>query len=177
MPDETETEAPEATAAKKPATLEDLLADLDEDRRKVILGEVGKSRKEAKSLRERLQQSEPKIAEYDRLVAASKSDLERAQETAAEFQRRAEAAERAAMVNEIALEKGLPASLARRLQGDDRDALAADADELLTQFAANAAANGPRAPRVDPSQGSSAAGGAAASPEQEFANFIKRARA
>jgi len=147
--------------------------EFDAERAKSLIENL---RKENKGLKGTLRDATPKLTEYERLVAASKSDLERAQESAAEFQRRAEAAERAAMVNEIALSKGLPASLARRLQGDDRESLEADADELMAQFAAQQEPT-TRAPRVDPSQGSSARGGAAADPATQFADFIKRQRA
>ena len=147
--------------------------EFDADRAKKLIENL---RGETKKLKASLSDAAPKLTEYERLVAASKSDLERAQESAVEFQRRAEAAERAAMVNEIALTKGLPASLARRLQGDDRESLEADAEELLAQFSAQQEST-TRAPRVDPSQGSSARGGAAADPATQFADFIKRARA
>jgi len=49
----------------------------------------------------------------------------------------------------VALEKGLPADLASRLQGDDYDSLAADADSLSALVAARP--NGQ--PRADRSQG------------------------
>lgn len=134
--------------------------------------------KRAKENMTRLKAAEPQLAEYNRLVEASKSDLERAQEAAKQHEQRAIAAERAAMVNEIALTKGLSPALARRLQGDSRESLEADADELMQQFAqATADATQPRAPRADPSQGSSGNGSTQADPASVFADFIKRARA
>jgi len=90
-PASTETPAPEAPAAAAPAepaatpakrSLEDLLGSLDEDARGVVLGEVSKARNEAKNLRDRLKEAEPRLSEYDKLVEASKTDLERAQEAA-----------------------------------------------------------------------------------------------
>lgn len=71
---------PMAPPAKR--SLEDLLGGLDDDARAAVLGEVSKARNEAKNLRERFKEAEPKISEYERLVEASKSDLERAQEQA-----------------------------------------------------------------------------------------------
>lgn len=76
---------PGEPAQAQPTTkrsLEDLLGSLDDDARSVVLGEVSKARNEAKNLRERFKEAEPKLTEYERLVEASKSDLERAQETA-----------------------------------------------------------------------------------------------
>lgn len=69
-----------ATPAKK--SLEDNLASLDDDARAFVLGEVTKARNEAKNLRDRLKEAEPRLSEYDKLVEASKTDLERAQEAA-----------------------------------------------------------------------------------------------
>lgn len=176
MPEPTETVTPEAPKAEPNAnSLESLLADLDEEKRKVILGEVGKSRSEAKNLRDRLKDAEPKVAEYDRLAEASKSDLERATEKLTAAEQRAIAAERTAMVNAVALEKGLTPALAKRLQGDTLEALQADADELV-QFVQSSEPQS-RVPRADPSQGSSASGAAATDPAQAFATFIKNQRA
>lgn len=90
-PAPTATPAPEAPAAAVPAepaatpakrSLEDLLGSLDDEARGVVLGEVSKARNEAKNLRDRFKEAEPKLTEYERLVEASKSDLERAQEAA-----------------------------------------------------------------------------------------------
>lgn len=85
------TPAPEAPAAAAPAeptatpakrSLEDLLGGLDDDARSVVLGEVSKARNEAKNLRDRFKEAEPKLTEYERLVDASKSDLERERDRA-----------------------------------------------------------------------------------------------
>jgi hypothetical protein len=52
----------------------------------------------------------------------------------------------------VAITKGLDASLLKRLQGDDEESLSADADELLRLVTPVAPA--PTTPRADPSQGS-----------------------
>ncbi|WP_310962143.1 hypothetical protein [Nocardioides terrisoli] len=75
-------QAPAEAAPVAKRSLEDLLGGLDDDARSVILGEVSKARNEAKNLRDRFKEAEPKLTEYERLVEASKSDLERAQEAA-----------------------------------------------------------------------------------------------
>jgi hypothetical protein len=141
-------------------------------------GQEPQSDKDARAiaaLKKQVAELTPKANEYEKLAAASKTELERATESAAEFQRRAEAAVRAEMVKDVALTKGLPASLARRIQGDDQAALEADADELLSQFqTTQQEAMSPRAPRPDASQGSSANGRAARTPAEEFAALIQQ---
>jgi len=177
-------EAPEAPAAPpKTQSLEELLSDLDDDRRKVILDQVGKSRSEAKNLRERLKQSEPKIAEYDRLVQASKTDQERAEEArkAAEerassaFQRMARAEVKSALAGLVDNPDEIVDDLnLSRFVDEDGEV---NADAIATLRARYAGLGGSRIPRPDPSQGSSARGGAAADPASQFADFIKRQRA
>jgi hypothetical protein len=125
--------------------------------------------KRAKQNTARIAELEPKATQFDALEQASKSDVERFQEKLAETQRQATDAERRALVASVALEKGLPASLARRLQGETQADLEADADELLAQFPP--ADNGPRRPAPDASQGSSAGG---RSPEQDAANWLQQ---
>lgn len=89
----------------------------------------------------RAKENAEKAKQYDALEQASKTELERAVD-AARAEGRAEA-ETKAMRFEVALEKGLPPALARRLQGASREELEADADELLKLAPAAAA---PRAP-------------------------------
>ena len=143
-------------------SLEDLLADLDDDRRGIILGEVNKARSEAKGLRERLRESDPKVAEYDRLVEASRTDAERAQEAlkAAETrattatQRIARAEVKAALTglvdNPDAIVEDLNMS---RFVDQDGEVDTAAVSALKAKYAAFA---GRRPPRPDPSQASGA---------------------
>ena len=125
--------------------------------------------KRAKQNTARIAELEPKATQFDALEQASKSDIERFQEKLAETQRQATEAERRALVASVALEKGLPASLARRLQGETQAELEADAEELLAQFPQTD--NGPRRPAPDASQGSSATG---RSPDQDAANWLQQ---
>lgn len=185
MSDSTETAAPEAgqpTEGQEPArpqTLEELLSDLDDDRRQVILEQVGKARGEAKNLRERLKQAEPKVAEYDRLAAASKTAEERALEAQQAAEQRATAATtrvvraevKAALTGVVddpnALIEDL--NLAKFVDSDgevDENAIAA----LKVKYSS---LGGRRAPRPDPSQASGANGAAKSSPSDEFASFIQ----
>lgn len=172
-------EAGETTATKKPQSLDDLLSDLDEDRRKVILDQVGKSRAEAKNLRERLKAAEPKVTEYDRLAAASKTDLERAQEAITQEKTRASAAlQRLASAEIRAALAGVvddPAAIVEDLNlskfvDDDGEVDTAAIEALKGKYATFSA---PRKPRPDASQGSSGSGGNASDPAQAFAAFMK----
>lgn len=170
-------EAPKPTEQKK--SLEDLLADIDEDSRKVILGEVSKARTEAQNLRSRLKESEPKVAEFDRLAAASKTAEERAQEAQKAAEDRATAAlSRVARAEVKAALAGLvddPDAIAEDLNlarfiTDDGEIDDAAIAALKTKYAAFA---GRRAPRPDPSQASGANGRAAISPASEFASILQ----
>jgi hypothetical protein len=72
-----------------------------------------------------------KAAEYDKATEAQKTELQKATDRAAEAERQASEREARALRAEVALEKGLTASQAKRLVGKNRDELIADADELL----------------------------------------------
>lgn len=116
-----------------------------------------RSDKEKLSAREVLTpDAKQKLAEYDRLVEASKSELEKAQEAASKVT----PLETENLRLKVALEKGLVgdrASLVDRLKGDSLDALRADADSLLELFQPAAPA-GQQAPKPNPAQGASANG-------------------
>lgn len=70
-----------------------------------------------------------KVKEFE---DASKSEQEKLTERLKEQEARAAKAERDALRLKVALDKGLPKTLASRLQGDTEDELMADADELLS---------------------------------------------
>lgn len=125
--------------------------------------------KRAKQNTARIAELEPKAKQFEIFEAASKSELERAQEQATALQQELASTQRQALVASVALEKGLPANLARRLQGESRDDLEADADELLSQFGTPGTT---RAPAPDRSQGSSATA-ATTDPAQQFASIIR----
>lgn len=128
-----------------------------------------KANSEAAKYRTQVRDLEPKAKQFDVLEQASKSDVQRFQERLTATEQKAADAERRALVASVALEKGLPASLARRLQGETQADLEADADELLAQFPP--ADNGPRRPAPDASQGSSATGRSA---DQDAANWLQQ---
>lgn len=128
--------------------------------------------KRAKQNMARISELEPKARQFEALEQSTKSELTQAQEQAQALQRELETTQRQALIASVALDKGLPANLARRLQGDSREDLEADADELLSQFQASQSRD-PRSPRPDPSQGSSSARSGATSPAQEFAALIQ----
>lgn len=71
----------------------------------------------------------------------------------------------------VALEKGLPANLAARLQGTDRESIEADADTLSELVGARPAGQ----VRPDPSQGPKSTVGER-SPGEQFAAFIDAQR-
>jgi hypothetical protein len=174
---EDSTVAPEAP---KSQSLEDLLGDLDEDRRSVILDQVGKARNEAKGLRARLNDAAPKLSEYDRLVAASKTQEQVAQEALATAQGKAAAAVQRAARSEVraALAGVVDNSAAiiedldmRRFVDDEGDVDQAAVKALVSKYAAF---SGPRAPRPDRSQGSGSKGGPA-DPASQLGSFLQRA--
>lgn len=106
-------------------------------------------------------------ARLEAIEAEKLSDIERARKAAEEANARAEQAERNAMRRQIALEKGVPASLVDRLRGDTADEIAADADSLLELV------NAPRNPKPDLSQGPKDSP-ASSAPRDQFAAFIQR---
>lgn len=174
--DQTETPAP-----TKPQSLEDLLADLPEDRRKVILDQVSKPRTEAKNLRDRLRALEPKAAEYERLEAASKTDLERTQgeltaanqRAADAFARAARAEVKAALASVVDDPDGIvdDLNLAKFVTPDgdvDPDAIKA----LRSKYAGFTKA---RPPRPDSSQGSSGNAQKISTPQEEFGSLLQAA--
>lgn len=109
-------------------------------------------------------------AAADRLAEieeASKSEAQRLAERAEKAERELTALQSASVRAEVALEKGLTPSQAKRLIGDTREELEADADQLLADLGE---ANKPRAPRPDPNQGRSSKG--SASTADQFAAAI-----
>lgn len=168
-----------------PQSLEDLLSDLPEDTRKIITGEVGKARNEAKGLRDRLKVAEPKAREFDAAVEASKTETDR--EKAAR-----EAAEARAAASDARVVKSEVKALAAQTFADPEDAHAfldltdyvddkgdvdtqrieADLKNLLAKKPHLARGDGRHAPRPDPSQGSSGTR-PTPGPREEFANLIR----
>jgi len=91
-------------------------------------------------VRERLNREREKYADYDELKTRageadkSKSQLDKVLEKVSALEERATKAEASAMRADVAQAKGLSAAQARRLHGNTREELEADADELLSMF-------------------------------------------
>lgn len=128
----TETAADDATTTEQPAKPD-------------VPPEVARALKKANNEAEKLRL---KLKEYE---DRDKSELEKLAESQAAAERRAIEAEMRALRLEVAAEKGLTASQAKRLVGSSREDLEADAEEILRDFPA---ASQSRTPRPDPSQGS-----------------------
>ena len=96
--------------------------------------EIAKTRREAAAYRTKAKELEPLAAKAKELEDAGKSDTEKLTGKLADVERARTDAEARALRLEVALEKGLTASQAKRLVGGTKEELAADADELLASF-------------------------------------------
>lgn len=125
--DDPATSDPSTDANADPAKADDL----PEGARKAL----DAARAEAKEAKRRATVAEKAAKDAaDALKAAQdagKTDTERLEQRVAQLEGSATAAEKRALRAEVASEKGLPPKLAARLQGDTREELEADADELL----------------------------------------------
>lgn len=120
---------------------------------------IKKTNAEAAALRKRVKALEAYEAQAQEAEQAKLSETERFAAQLADVTRRAEAAESRLLRNTVARRAGLPDDLADRLQGDDEEALTADAARLAELFGvAQEAASAQQKParRGDPSQGSDA---------------------
>lgn len=117
------------------------------------LGEAGKKALAAE--RRRADNAEKALkalqADADSRAAAELTELERFKKENDELRANATKADLAAIRLQVALEKGIPANLAARLQGTDYDSLAADADSL-SALVSDKSKQDPF-PKADPSQG------------------------
>ena len=123
----TDTATGDAPQAGDDATTEDTGKTFDADYVKKLRDESARYRTEAKANAEaakRLEQIEAEKAKADQTAAE--------REAAAEA--RASQAEARAMKLDVAFEKGLTPAQAKRLVGASREALEADADEILRHF-------------------------------------------
>lgn len=121
------------------------------------LGEAGKKALAAE--RARATSAEKELARYRKAeqdkADAEKSELQKAVEARETAEKKAAEADLRALRLEVAQDKGLTATQAKRLVGSTREELETDADELLSAFPAPAkdADPKPRGPKPDPSQG------------------------
>lgn len=102
--------------------------------------------KHSRDWEKRAKAAEPAAKKLAELEEASKSELEKAQAALAQIQKDAAEKEAAALRAQVALEKGLTPSQAKRLVGSSREELEVDADELLADLKAN---KSPAAPSPD----------------------------
>lgn len=100
---------------------------------KAMEAALKKANKEAETHRLKLKELED----------AGKSELERTTSERDEHKTARTAAEQRALQLEVALDKGLTATQAKRLIGSTREELEADADELLASFKPSEAETGP----------------------------------
>lgn len=123
MSDSTEeTEAVETTTTEPEATTVDLNSELEKWK---ALARKNETRAKENA------EAATKLAEIEN---ANKTELEKLTERAATAEARAAQIELASIRTEIALEKGLTPSQAKRLVGGTREELAVDADDLLADL-------------------------------------------
>lgn len=129
------------------------------------LGEGGKRAIQAERDARRKAEDAAKAlqAKLDEFERANMSELEKAQEAARDAQAELEALRIESLRKQVALEKGLPATLLDRLRGETEADIAADADALM------ALVGSPRTPIPDPYRGSQ--GEVPPTPEQAFLAF------
>lgn len=116
------------------------------------LGDAGKKaldaeRKARRDAERRAKDAEGQLKEIE---DRDKSDSEKLTEKLTAAEKRADDAEKRALRAEVAHEKGLTAAQAKRLSGDTRDDLEADADELLEVFQPTGGAKPPPSNRPNP---------------------------
>lgn len=99
---------------------------------------VAQTRREAESRFQGYDDYKTKAGQLDQLTASAKSDLQRANDEAADFKAKHEAAQDTVtslqtqlLRQEIAAEKGLPAKLWKRVGGSTKEEIEADVAELL----------------------------------------------
>jgi hypothetical protein len=99
--------------------------------------------KHSREWEKRAKAAEPSAKKLAEIEEASKTELEKVQAQLAEFQKNAAEKELAALRAQVALEKGLTPSQAKRLVGASREDLEADADDLLADLKASKPATAP----------------------------------
>ncbi len=122
------TEQPEAPEAEEQQT-EELSPD-------ALRKQLEKARKEAANYRTKVRELEPLASKAQELENAGKSELERLTARAEKAEQATAQLEAKAMRLEVAFEKGLTPAQAKRLVGNSREELEADADEILRDFPA-----------------------------------------
>jgi seryl-tRNA synthetase len=122
-PDEPQGVTPDQSRGETPEPADDIPA-LREALRKAN-GEAARFRREHSALAQKLKDAED----------ADKNEVQKATEKLTAAESRAAKAEARLLRIEVAIAKGLPPSMAGRLQGETQEELEADADELLGHLA------------------------------------------
>ena len=124
--------------ATEDAKTEDTAKDTNTDTE--ALGDAGKRAldNERAARREAERKLAEAQAELQKIEDSKKSELELATERAARFEAQYNDLVAQSLRSEVALSKGLTTAQAKRLVGETREELEADADELITSFAVKA---------------------------------------
>ena len=95
---------------------------------------VAKLRQEAAKFRTEARAAAEKAKKFDEAEAAGKSELEKANEAAAESAKQLAAIQVELLRSQVAVTKKLPAALAERLRGSSKEEMEADADALMAEL-------------------------------------------
>lgn len=117
--------------------------EFDADRAK---SKIRKANSEAKNLRQRVKELEQAELKLREIEDGEKSELQRLQEQLQDAEKRAGTAQMESLRLQVAHDKGLSPSQARRLSGSTLEELEADAEELLELFARPSQEDTPRVP-------------------------------
>lgn len=98
------------------------------------LAALERLREDRRRTKEELAAASAKAQKYDELENANKTELEKLQEREKELERKATTAETALLKLSVALDAGLPHSMAARLQGSSKTELEKDAEDLAKQL-------------------------------------------
>lgn len=126
-------EAPNAEATEAPDPDKELLSQADDP--DAVRKALQREREAAKEAKRRADEFAAKVAEFE---DRDKTETQKLSERAQSAEERATQAEMKALRFEVAVKKGLTgerAALANRLQGNTKEELEADADQLLTLLA------------------------------------------
>jgi hypothetical protein len=96
---------------------------------------VAKLRKEAAKYRTDAKAAQEKAEKFDAAEAAGKTELQKANDAAADAAKRLEDVQNELLRSQVAIDKKLPAALADRLRGANKEEMEADADALLADLA------------------------------------------
>ena len=102
---------------------------------------LAKERRDTEARFEGFDDFKSKATQFDQLNESTKSDIQRANETAADMAAKFDASQADVRKlniqlerQQIAAEKNLPAAMWKRVQGDTKEEIAADVDDLLKSY-------------------------------------------